>query len=144
MLQVFSAVPTAHAQEIFETDAIRAILGEAENQGPKGMHAVATGIRNRGTLKGVYGHLAVIENSGHYARLTPKGPRMISKKIVDQARHAWRISKDHRLHTGTHWENIGAFGEPTWVQASGMEPVYTYRDHVFFKSQTMSNMSKGV
>ena len=41
----------AYAKE----DAIRAIVGEAANQGSQGMLAIACAIRNRGHLKGAYG-----------------------------------------------------------------------------------------
>ena len=43
----------ALAETIPTNDAVRAIIGEAGNQGYLGMLAVACGIRNRGTLKGV-------------------------------------------------------------------------------------------
>ena len=41
--------------EINDQQAVRAIIGEAGNQGERGMLALACALRNRGTLKGVYG-----------------------------------------------------------------------------------------
>lgn len=39
--------------------AIRAVIGEAEKEGYRGMLLVACALYNRGTFKGVYGHTAV-------------------------------------------------------------------------------------
>ena len=44
--------------EVMKKDAIRAIIGEAGNQGRRGMLYIACAIRNRGTLQGVYGFKA--------------------------------------------------------------------------------------
>lgn len=110
----------AHA-EIKDSDAIKAIIGEAENQGYEGMLAVACAIRNRGTLKGVYGLNA---------------PRVknykFSHKIHRQAFLAWSESEKHDItHGATHWENIKAFGCPSWVK--NCIETFHYKDHVFYK-----------
>ncbi|MGN6643385.1 MAG: hypothetical protein ACTHKU_10355, partial [Verrucomicrobiota bacterium] len=57
ILVVFTlaAVFRSAAGLIPDQSAIRAIVGEAANQGYRGMLAVAGAIRNRGTLQGVYG-----------------------------------------------------------------------------------------
>jgi len=103
-----------------DTYAWRAIIGEASNQGYDGMLAVAVGIRNRGSLYGVYGL-----NAKHIDK-EPEWVWRLAKK-------AWEESKDNRIHTGTHWENIKEFGEPYWVKS--MVEVYRYKDHVFYKEQ---------
>ena len=100
--------------------AVRAIIGEASNQGYQGMLAIAVGIRNRGHLKGVY---------GVKAKHVDKQPPW----VWDRARKAWKESEHNRIHTGTHWENIKAFGTPYWV--SSMNKVYEYKDHVFYKER---------
>jgi len=100
-----------------ETQAVKAIMGEARNQGYQGMLAVACGIRNRGTLQGVYGLNAKINEP---------------KWVWDMADKAWRESLTNRIHSGDHWENIKSFGTPEWVK--GMKLVYQYKDHVFYKS----------
>jgi spore germination cell wall hydrolase CwlJ-like protein len=101
-----------------EDQAVRAIIGEASNQGYQGMLAVAVGIRNRGSLKGVY---------GVKAKHVDKEPEW----VLELARTAWRESETNRIHSGTHWENIKAFGKPYW--ADSMTEVYRYRDHIFYK-----------
>ena len=98
--------------------AIRAIIGEAANQGYQGMLAIACGIRNRGTLEGVYG-----VNAKH----VDSQPDWVWQR----AKKAWKESKTNRIHQGTHWENIQAFGEPYWV--SSMTKVYKHKDHIFYK-----------
>ena len=69
------------------TKAVRAVIGEASNQGYRGMLDVAVGIRNRGTLKGVYGVTA---------KHVDKEPQWVWK----MARKAWRESEYNRTHSG--------------------------------------------
>jgi hypothetical protein len=104
--------------EVSEGQAIRAIIGEASNQGYQGMLAVAVGIRNRNTLKGVY---------GVKAKHVDKQPQW----VWDIAERAWRESEHNRIHSGTHWENVKAFGTPYWV--SEMTLVYQHKDHNFYR-----------
>lgn len=101
--------------------AVRAIIGEASNQGYKGMLDLASGIRNRGHLGGVY---------GVKAKHVDKEPEWVWKL----ARKAWKESEHNRTHTGTHWENIKAFGTPYWVKS--MNKVYEYKDHVWYKEKS--------
>ena len=84
------------------------------------MLAVAVGIRNRGTLQGVY---------GLKAKHIDKEPRW----IWDMARKAWQESKHNRIHIGYMWENIKAFGKPSWLK--NMILVYQYKDHNFYKAK---------
>ena len=109
--------------EIARQKAVKAILGEAESQGYKGMLAVAVGIRNRGTLKGVYG----------YKAKRPNTEGVIPERYWKLAEKAWNESKTNKIHEGTHWENIKAFGTPYWV--SSMDKVYEYKDHIFYKER---------
>ena len=107
----------AYGQEgLIDELCIRAIVGESSNQGYQGMLALASGLRNRGTLQGVYGL-----NAKH------KEPAW----VWEQARKAWAESEHNRIHMGTHWENIKAFGKPSW--AYKMTKVYEYKDHIFYK-----------
>lgn len=112
----------ADAAEIPAEKAVKAILGEAENQGYEGMLAVAVGIRNRGSLNGVFG----------YKAKRPNTPGMIPAYYWDMARRAWAESEGHRVHTGDHWENVTAFGMPAWARS--MQQVYQVKDHVFWKA----------
>lgn len=88
--------------EIRAGDAIRAIIGEASGEGSTGMLAVACAIRNRGTLKGVYGLTA---------RRVGRQPEYVRRA----ARTAWTTSAGRDITRGaTHWENTAAFGVPAW------------------------------
>ena len=91
------------ADEVDDEQAIRAVIGEASNQGYDGLLAVCVAIRNRGHLKGVY---------GLKAKHVDKEPEW----VWAMARKAWKESKHNRFHSGTHWENIKAFGTPYWVK----------------------------
>ena len=94
------------------------MIGESSNQGYKGMLAVACGIRNRGTLNGVYG-----VNAKH----VDKEPKWVWKL----AEKAWKESENNRVHDGGNWENINAFGKPYWADDSKI--VYKHKNHVFYK-----------
>ena len=100
-----------------DAQAIRAIIGEASNQGYNGMLAIAVGIRNRGSLKGVYG-------------LTAKHVDNEPIWVWKLALQAWKDSKLNRIHSGTHWENIKRFGKPSWIK--DMRLVYKYKEHNFY------------
>lgn len=118
-LVVFGAVSLAKAEDFTDTQAIQCIVGEASNQGYQGMLAIACAIRNRDTLKGVYGL-----NAKH------KEPQW----VYDMAQKAWKESKNKDIANGaTNWENIKAFGEPYWVKS--MVEVYRYKDHIFYKKK---------
>lgn len=104
-----------------DEQAIRTIIGEAENQGYEGMLAVACAIRNRGTLKGVYG----LNN-----------PRVVkdlySNKVMWNARKAWFASYEHDITNGAKfWENTTDFGYPYWVKH--MVKTFQYKAHTFYK-----------
>jgi hypothetical protein len=105
-----------------DKEAVIAIIGEAENQGYKGMLAVACAIRNRGTLKGVYGL-----NSKRAIRVFKT-----DRKVRIMAIKAWNESMLKDITCGaTHWENIKAFGKPWW--ASKCVVTLRHKDHVFMR-----------
>ena len=107
------------AGAIKDGDAVRAIIGEAANQGDDGMLAVAAAIRNRGTLKGVY---------GYKAKHVDTQPAWVWAK----ARRAWAMSATNDPTRGaTHWENIKAFGQPYW--AKSLTVTTNIGDHRFYK-----------
>ena len=110
---------SVYAGQIDKQKAIRAIIGEASNQGYTGMLSVACAIRNRETLKGVYG-----VNAKH----VDKEPEWVWRL----AEKAWNESSEKDITNGaTHWENIKAFGTPYWVKS--LTKVYEYKDQVFYK-----------
>ena len=111
--------------DVIDQQSIKAIIGEAENQGHDGMLAVACGIRNRGTLKGVFGLHAPRVRKHLYSELT-----------YNEAQYVWNeslniIECDNIIHGAQYWENVNAFGLPYW--ARGMVKTAVVRDHVFFR-----------
>lgn len=123
LIFLFLLIPTskAEAAEIKKEKAVLAIIGEAENQGYNGMLAVAGALRNRGTLKGVYGLHAPRVKARKYTAAT-----------YQLASKAWAESATHDItHGGTHWENVRAFGCPYWVKSC--IKVFAYKDHVFYR-----------
>lgn len=104
-----------------EDQAILAIIGEAEDQGPEGMLAVACAIRNRDSLKGVYGVTSPRVKKHLY-----------SHGVYLSAKKAWKESASvDCTHGATHWENTKAFGEPYWVK--DMVLTYKCNDHSFYR-----------
>jgi hypothetical protein len=112
-------LPAISCAEIPDKLAIRAIIGEASNQGFRGMLACACALRNRGTLKGVY---------GVKAKHVDREPRW----VWVQAGKAWEESKTNDITLGaTHWENVKAFGTPYW--AKSMKKTVKIGNHQFYK-----------
>lgn len=103
-----------------DDQAIRAVVGEAAGEGYPGMYAVACALRNRGTLKGVYG-------------LNAKHVKNEPAWVWQQASKALAQSEDGPDVTngGTHWENIKTFGKPKW--ANSMTETARHGRHVFYK-----------
>lgn len=100
--------------------AIRAIVGEAANQGLDGMTAVAEAIRNRGSLSGVYGVKA------------PHADREPSW-VWAQAEKAWKASAGSDLvHGATHWESTD-FKTPRWARGKGVIVTAQIGKHRFYK-----------
>jgi hypothetical protein len=120
LLGILLAAGSLAATPIPEAQATRAIVGEAANQGYRGMLAVAGAIRNRGTLQGVYGGRSSM-------------PDRQPNWVWQQARAAWRESATNDITLGaTHWENVTAFGNPAW--AGSMQLTIIVKDHRFFRS----------
>ena len=118
------STPTrAYADTIKDKDAIKAVIGEAENQTYKGMLYVACALRNRGTLKGVYG-LKSYRVVHH----------LYSDHIYKEATLAWKESAIPEVckvvHNAIGWEDVRAFGTPYW--AKSMRLVLTFKDHNFY------------
>ena len=104
----------AHAHTITEEKAVRAELGEAENQGYDGMLAIACALRHRGSLRGVYGYKAIKLVNGHYYR----GKRQIGYKAVQDAKTAWvESSQVDTVNGATGWGNeadLNKFCSQAW------------------------------
>lgn len=121
-LVLFLVLPyLAYAEEIPKHLAIKAIVGEAENQGFKGQLAVAEAIRTRGSLKGVYGAKRDIS----------KAP----KSVLEEAERAWEVSKDTTTVKGADvWgteADVQKFKKTRWFKS--YKQVAKIKDHYFFK-----------
>jgi hypothetical protein len=115
-----SALPCL-AGQLPDRAAIRAIVGEAANQGERGMLTLAGAMRNRGHLRGVYG----LKNP-----CADKQPAWVWAR----AERAWAMSATNDLsHGATHWENVKAFGTPYWART--MTITVVEKDHTFFKTK---------
>ena len=102
-----------------EANIRRTIIGEAGNQGERGMQCVAEVIRNTGSLKGLF---------GYYSAQPDKEPL----RVWEMAIRAYKRAQRSNITKGaTHFENVKKFGEPYW--AKSMKKVYEYKDHVFYK-----------
>lgn len=122
-LKALAAMITLCALQSFasidDSKAVRAIVGEAANQGRSGMLAVAGAIRNRGTLKGVYG----VKNP-----IADKQPAWVWQR----AREAWASSATNDITKGaTHWEAVETFGVPYW--AKSLTITTNIGSHTFYK-----------
>jgi spore germination cell wall hydrolase CwlJ-like protein len=120
LMMCFPLIQTSHASQI--PSEVYCIIGEAEGEGYEGMLAVSEAIRNRGSLKGVYGCQASrVKN------------RLYSQAVLQTANLAWQNS----LHTNTvrgatHWEGT-AFKTPYW--AKDMIVTATIRNQRFYKER---------
>lgn len=114
-------------QEIPDQKAIKAIIGEAENQGFEGLLAIAHAIRNRGNLKGVYGI--------HAPRVRH---HLYSPEILREATQAWQQSAiDYDItHGSTGWgsiHDIQKFEMCRWWEHCVI--TVKIKDHIFYKEQ---------
>lgn len=103
-LVLFIAPTPAKAADIAK---IHAIIGEAEGEGYPGMLAVACAIRNRGSLKGVYG-----------LRAKRVVLHLYSQKTYALAEKAWKESRSLDITNGaTGWgnsEDVDKFCSTPW------------------------------
>lgn len=115
---LFGACRLAQAAGIPDDQAVHAILGEARGEGYEGMYAVACAIRNRGTLKGVYGLKANVSDA--------------SGVIYQHAMKAWAESESGPDITNgaNSWENTQTFGRPYW--AMDKKPTAIIGRHKFY------------
>jgi hypothetical protein len=118
-LLLFLILPSFCFAAIPKAQAVRAIIGEASNQGYMGMLAVACALRNRDSLKGVYGI-----NAKHI----DKQP----KWVWDMAEKAWFESEFIDITDGAdHWHNVEREGETYWTLK--MTKTVCIKDHCFYK-----------
>ena len=133
------------SNELNADKAVRSCMGEAEGESQTGKIAMMEALRNRGTLKGVYGYKAIklvdgkyykkVLKTGKYYKRTGKPYRQISDVNVIACRAAWVDSKYTNYVKGAdHWEAVQTFGRPKW--AHNMKQTAKIGNHTFFKSLT--------
>lgn len=105
MLLLIASTLTCSA--VTEANAVKAIFGEAGQRSYQAQLVVASCIRNRGTLKGVYG----LTNAD-----------AMSKRQMDIARQAWRESKTNRV---TKCKFFGCATDAGYFESIGMHKVKT-------------------
>ena len=118
----------AFAEEISDDIAIQCILGEARGEyakhGYPAFLAIADALRNRGTVRGVYGCKADMGKERAY---------MANKGYYRAARQAWLESKTANVVNGaSHWESTD-FETPYW--AKDMVVTYQVGKHKFYKEE---------
>jgi hypothetical protein len=105
--------------EVSEAQAVRAMVGEASNQGYTGLLAVGNVIRHRGSIKGLCGAKAA-----HCDR-EPAWVWILARK-------AWAESATNDVTmNSTHFENVSKFGRPVWARS--MTKTVKIKDHQFYK-----------
>jgi len=118
---LFFVSANVFAAEIPQQLAVRAIVGEAAGQSYQEKIAIGEAIRNRGTLRGVYG-----VNAKH----NETEPEWVWK----QSREAWIASANTNVTKGaTHWEGV-SFKKPYW--ADSMVETARIGETVFYREKT--------
>ena len=117
-LTILLGMSTLLNGEIDSKQAVRAMVGEASNQGYRGLLAVGCVIRHRGSIQGLYGAKAA-----HCDR----EPAW----VWNLARKAWKDSETTDPTGGaTHFENL-KLSHPYW--ADSMTKTVKIGDHQFYK-----------
>lgn len=87
--------------------AVLAVIGEAEGEGYEGMLAVAGAIRNRGTLKGVYGlrapRVLLHRYSAKTYRLAVRAWRESAANDITRGATGWGNAKDMEIFRHSAW-----------------------------------------
>lgn len=103
-------------KQVSERQIIHCLLGESRNQGLIGLTATAEALRNRGTIKGIYGCKAVFNEP---------------QWVWDMGKKAWEASKTSNLVKGaSFWENEDTFGKPYW--AKNMRQTAKIGKHIYY------------
>jgi len=111
--------------EISSDVARRILIGEAADQGLKGMICVGEVLRKRGNIRGF---------RGYHAKHIKRTPASVWKL----AAQAWERSAHTNFTNGAdHFENVRRFGQPPW--AKRFTKTYEYKDHIFYKSSLSLN-----
>jgi len=116
-LIILCIAATVHA-EILDSQAVRAIVGEAANQPYNAQVAIGSSLRHRGNLRGVYGFTnSVYDHS--------------TQAVKDKALKAWRESKTNDLSFGCKY--FGCPQDYHYFKSIGLKPVVKYGEITFYK-----------
>ena len=128
ILIILTCCKVLFAEEIPDNLAVRAIVGEASGEGYYGMLDIASAIRARGSLRGVYGL-----NASHIDKET--------KKTWELALKAWKTSKYSPTHKGGYWGSIKC--DKKWLAKMESDKryvkVYSRGNHIFYKKIRKQN-----
>jgi spore germination cell wall hydrolase CwlJ-like protein len=103
------------------SDAIRTLVGEASDQGLKGMVCVGEVLRLRGNIRGF---------DGYWSEHLNNEPEWVWR----MARAAWDMSEfTHFTQGADHFYDTRAPATPSW--APDCARTYVYRDHVFCRER---------
>lgn len=95
-----------------DAQAVHAIMGEARGESWLGKCYVASAIRNRGTLKGVYGLRVPL------ARLKKEPAR-----VWAEAKRAWQLCKVRPVTNATHWGGVKC--DKLWIAKAKRSSKFT-------------------
>ena len=127
-----------------DDEAIRAILGEAEGESREGKQAIGEVIRRRGSLKGVYGGNAIIQDGDRFYRKGKKGNRPISDKAVKETRDSWESSKSSDYSRGsTHWQSDEDLNKTGWDKDKRFTNNGRIGAHTFLLENRLKTRAKG-
>src|ERR1035441_1652217 len=116
---LLTAISSFGETAVSEAQAVRAMVGEASNQGYTGLLAVGNVIRHRGSIKGLYGAKAA------HCDKEPSWVWILARK-------AWAESATNDVTmNSTHFENVSKFGRPVWARS--MTKTVKIKDHQFYK-----------
>ena len=115
---ILSLLASLSAQAVPESQAIKAILGEAGGEPYAAQCAIASSIRLRGGLQGVYGaNNPCVKRAPSYAIL--------------RARKAWAASASHDYAHGCRY--FGCPADRSYFIRNGFQPLFSIGKITFYK-----------
>ena len=115
---ILSLLASLSAQAVPESQAIKAILGEAGGEPYAAQCAIASSIRLRGGLQGVYG-------------VNNPCVKRASTKVIERAKRAWRESALKDFAHGCRY--FGCAADAPWFEKNGFKVVFAVNGVTFYK-----------
>ena len=132
LLALFTGIPgcleaAGDYQTEREEQYVRVVIGEAADQGYRGMLAVAEVLRARNwDPTGFSGSKR--KDLVDFVERQPRRVRQEGRRAVEEAR-----SGSFTVGGATHFENVRRFGIPWW--AKGMKETVKVKDHTFWRKE---------